>query len=259
MTNSLSVDAFMENQARANRRRRWLHPLFGTILRILCKVDVHGLEKIPKDGAVVLMMNHLSILDPAIVTLSIPKRYAIAMAKVETLDQWFTRLALNAWGNFTINRGEVDRKSLSYAITLLKNENMLLIAPEGTRNPETGLQEGKDGVVYLVNKANAVIVPTTIVNATDWKERLTSGKRMRATLTFGEPFRFRLGGQRRVNKDVRVAMMREAMYQLAHNIPDEFADVRGIYSDLSQATTQYIEFLNPKQSQEQSEFVLENA
>lgn len=236
------VQTFVAKQSRINQRRRLLRPALRAVGGLLCKVDVTGLERIPDSGATILMMNHISAIDPILFTGLIRNRFVISMAKAETLEHWFLRRIVALWGNFVVNRGEVDRVALNQAIELLNHDNLVLIAPEGTRNPN-GLHEAKSGTAYIAYKTNAIIVPATVSGAQDWVQRLKHFKRGYAQVTIGKPFRLRIPIGKRFNRNVREAMIREAMYQLASTIPDEYATQRGIYSDLSCATTHYIDFL----------------
>ena len=43
--------------------------------------------------------------------------------------------------------------------TSLKENRILAIAPEGTRNKEGSLQEGKAGVAFIAYKAQVPIIP----------------------------------------------------------------------------------------------------
>jgi 1-acyl-sn-glycerol-3-phosphate acyltransferase len=239
---SSTVQEFVANQAIYDQRRRYLHKALRAIGFRLCNVDVTGLEHIPASGPTILMMNHISFIDPIIVTAVVPRRYVIAMAKAEAYKGWFTRGIINLWGNFVVNRGEVDRRALSSSIELLKSGQLLLIAPEGTRHPD-GLGAPKEGIAYIAHKANAVIVPTAIMGAQDWKNRLKSFRKAYGRVHFGRPFRFTLPQSERLSKQIRHEMMQEAMYQIAQSMPEEYANQRGLYSDLSQATTNYLDFL----------------
>lgn len=237
-----AVQEFVARQERINQRRRILHPMLRALGSLLVQVEVTGLEHVPPSGATLLMMNHISFIDPIVFTGVVPHRYVISMAKSETLDGWFSRGIVRLWGNFVVNRSTVDRAALHNAIELLKSEQLVLIAPEGTRNPQ-GLQAPKSGVVYIANKANAVIVPAAICGAQDWVKRLRSARRAYARVHFGRPFRFRLPPGERLTRPVREQMIREAMYQLALAMPDEYAEQRGLFRDVQHATTQYLEFL----------------
>ncbi len=77
--------------------------------------------------------------------------------------------------------------------------------------------------------------------AQDWKQRLKRFRRGYANIHFGRPFKFETGGRRRIPREALAMMTDEAMYQLARAVQDENA--RGVYSDLSKATTQFIKFV----------------
>jgi hypothetical protein len=62
-------------------------------------------------------------------------------------------------------------------------------------------------------------------------------------VNFGRPFKFKTGDKARVSREALSAMTEEAMYQLAAAVTDETK--RGIYSDLSKATTEHLEFIDP--------------
>lgn len=243
MQATTQVEEFMAKQAHADKRRPLLHTALRTILPLLYRVDVQGLDRVPKSGASILMMNHMAFMDPVLCTAIVRHRWVVSMAKAETMEGWFSRLIVDLWGNFPIRRGEIDRQALANAIALLKHGNLLLIAPEGTRNPDTGLQTPRDGMAYLVHKANATIIPTAVVGASDWRRRWMRLRRAYANISFGRPFRFRLPDGERLTREIRENMMREAMYQLAMTIPDAYADKRGRYQDIGNASTNYLDFV----------------
>ncbi|MDQ7027726.1 MAG: lysophospholipid acyltransferase family protein [Anaerolineae bacterium] len=238
-----AVADFVARQPQINKRRRILRPMLRAVGSLVCKVEVTGLEHVPDcQTPTILMMNHISTIDPIVFTAIIENRYVISMAKAETLENWFLRRIVQLWGNFVIRRGEVDREALNNAIDLLKNQQLVLIAPEGTRNPE-GLEAAYSGIAYIAHKSNAIILPAAISGAQDWSKRLTRFKRAYARVNIGRPFRFRLPEGKRLTRPIREQMTQEAMYQLATAFPDEYATLRGVYSDLSQATTDYLEFV----------------
>ena len=242
MANEPSIDEFISRQVDYDKRRRIMHPLLRALVPAFCQVEVEGLENVPRSGATSLMINHVSYLDPIVVTASIPFRYTVSLSKSENfripLVNWF----LAQWGNYPINRGQYDRKALVQTIELMKSGQLLLMAPEGTRHPE-GLQPAKDGLAYVATKADAVIVPTAICGAEDWKSRMKRLRRAYVKIVFGAPFRFRSEGQQRIPRQHLSQMINEAMYQLALTIPDEYAHLRGHYHDTSSATTKLIEFV----------------
>ncbi len=242
MYRELSIEEYIARQPAYERRRRWLHPLLRGALPAICQVEARGLDNVPRAGRTCLMINHISYLDPIVVTASIPFRHTISLSKAENfripIAGWFLR----QWGHYPIRRGDYDRKALMQTIALLKSGYLVLMAPEGTRHPQ-GLQKAKDGLAYVASKADAVIVPTAICGAETWRQRLKHFRRARARVIFGPPFRFRHPGGRRIPRAALSVMIAEAMYQLALAIPDEFAYLRGYYSDIENASAEHLEFV----------------
>ncbi len=240
MSQSAEVQAYVARQHSLTWRR---HALRGFIrwlgFRVLWDVQVTGAEHIPVSGPAIIMMNHISAIDPILCMGAVTNRFVIPMTKIENAQNWFFNFFIWWWGSYTVRRGEIDRKALMNSIELVKAGQMILLAPEGTRHPE-GLVEAKDGLAYIATKSNAVIIPTGIAGATDWKERLLKFQRPHIRVNFGRPFRFKGAGER-VPREALTAMSHEAMYQLALAVPHE--SLRGFYRDVSQATTEHLEFV----------------
>lgn len=242
-TKDMTIEEFIANQPVFDRYRRFFYFMLRTLLPFLGKVKITGVENIPADGRTCVMINHISYVDPLIVTYASTSRYVVSLSKAENFEKpSLLRWILNRWGVLPINRGGYDRQALAKTIELVKSGQLILMAPEGTRHPE-GLAPAKEGLAYVASKADAVVVPTAIVGAQDWKQRLKKFRRAHAHITFGRAFRFKTDGRKRIPRDELSLMMQEAMYQLALNIPDEYAHLRGAYRDTENATTDYIEFV----------------
>lgn len=217
-------------------------PLLRAVVPTFCKVDVTGLQNVPRQGRACLMINHVSYLDPIVVTVSIPFRYTISLSKVENFSIPVAGWFLRQWGHYPIRRGEFDRKALTQTIELLKSGQLVLMAPEGTRHPG-GMQRAKEGLAYIATKADAVIVPAAICGAEDWRQRLKRFRRAYAKVVFGKPFRLRADGRRRIPRAELAEMISQSMYQLALTIPDEYAHLRGYYDDIEKARTDCLDFV----------------
>ncbi|MFO7323846.1 MAG: lysophospholipid acyltransferase family protein [Chloroflexota bacterium] len=244
MSISQSVEAYVARQPQYGWRRSLLRGLIRTLgFKVLWNVDVSGTENIPDAGPTLLMMNHISLLDPVLCMGAVTNRFVIPMTKIENLRNPLIGPFVRFWGAFAVSRGEVDRKALMNSIELLKSGQLILIAPEGTRQLN-GLSQPKDGLAYVATKANAVIVPAAISGAIGWQDNLKRLKRTRIQVNFGPPFRFKAGDGGRIPRETLRAMTDEAMYQLALALRDP--GLRGVYSDVSRATTEYLEFVDPR-------------
>lgn len=228
-----------QNTTWLRMRRYVMRTLIRQIPFRMCAIRVTGAENIPSHGPVIMMMNHISALDPGLIMGAVTNRFVIPMTKIENTRHPVGALAVWWWDAYTVRRGEVDRAALTTSIELLKSGQCILIAPEGTRQ-KTGLSRPKEGLAYVATKADAVIVPAAISGAIGWKEKWLRLQRPHIDINFGKPFRFKTEG-RRVPREDLAAMTDEAMYQLAMAITDE--TMRGIYSDLSKASARFLEFI----------------
>jgi 1-acyl-sn-glycerol-3-phosphate acyltransferase len=243
MSLSSSVQAFVALQPKLAWRRRLVRGVIrGLGFGVLWRVYVTGTENIPASGPAILMMNHISLLDPILCMGAVTHRFVIPMTKIENARNPLFGPFVRLWGSYSINRGEVDRTALTNSIELLKSGQLILVAPEGTRHPE-GLSRPKDGLAYIATKADAVIIPSAISGAVGWQAKMKRLQRPKIHVHFGQAFKFKTGGRARVPREELSEMMEEAMYQLAMAVTDETR--RGVYSDLSQATTRHLEFITP--------------
>lgn len=220
-------------------RRQIMRTLIRQIGFRLCVINITGTEHIPDEGPVIMMMNHISALDPGLIMGAVTNRFVIPMTKIENTQHLAGAFVIWWWDAYTVRRGEVDRSALTNSIELLKSGQCILIAPEGTRQ-RAGLARPKEGLAYVATKADAIIVPTAISGAVGWKEKWLKLQRPHIDINFGRPFKFRTDGRKRVPREELSAMTDEAMYQLAQAVTDE--TMRGIYSDLSKASARYLEF-----------------
>jgi len=209
---------------------RWLLRVVG--LPLFAKVDsVEGVENVPTQGNAIIMINHISFIDPFVVANPLP-RNLVALAKVEVYDYPIVGIIPKLLGVIPVKRDEVDRQAIQKCLEVLKAGEMILLAPEGTRGP--ALREGREGVAYLASRSGAPVVPVAI-DRTDGFPALRGTKRWRqpgGKIHFGRPFRYHAHLRRAKSNDLR-KMTDEAMYVIASMLPEKR---RGIYADLSQAT-----------------------
>jgi 1-acyl-sn-glycerol-3-phosphate acyltransferase len=239
----MSVEAYVSMQPRYAWRRQIMRSLARAVFSLAFRVTYTNTDCVPDSGGAILLMNHISLLDPVLCIAAVQRRFVLPMSKVENLRHPLIGPLVRFYGGYTINRGEVDRKALMNSIELAKSGYLILIAPEGTRQ-KNGLTHPKDGLAYVATKANAIIVPAAISGAQHWVSELKKLRRASINVNFGRPFRFKTNGRTRIPRDELSEMSEQAMYQLAAAIQDPA--LRGIYADLSQAKTDLLEFVDPR-------------
>ena len=132
-------------------------PLFKLFLRL----EIYGRENIPKEGPVVIASNHLSLLDPPILGAAATRKVHF-MAKSELFKPaWFGAL-IRKLGAFPVKRGEMDREAIKTGLTILKENKVLAVFPEGTRSKTGELGRAGGGAFMMAVKRKAKIVPAYI-------------------------------------------------------------------------------------------------
>lgn len=220
--------------------RRFLRFLLKYIgFSLLVRLDsVEGHDNIPREGAVVFLINHIAFIDP-IAVLYVAERDIVPMAKVEVYELPFIGIFPKMWGVIPVKRDEFDRNAIRKAFNILNAGECLLIAPEGTRGKS--LRKGKDGAAYLASRSNAAMVPVAIDGTVGFPAFRTSlrWKQPGAEIKFGRPFRYKPEFRHAKGDQLRL-MTDEALYILAKMLPEH---LRGEFSDMSKATQNTLDWL----------------
>jgi 1-acyl-sn-glycerol-3-phosphate acyltransferase len=129
-------------------------PLFGGLYGCRCK----GWENLPRSGPVVVACNHKSVADPVVAGMVChrPLRY---MAKKELFVNPYLRWLITSLGAFPIDRGAGDREALVRALEILEQGGLLLMFPEGTRQPDDAIHEFFPGAGMIAVRSGAPVVP----------------------------------------------------------------------------------------------------
>ena len=159
---------FLTIKGDIKRRTEYIHKVSYIWSRFVmklagAKVNIIGLENIPKDQTVLFVSNHQSNFDiPLLLScIDIPKGF---IAKKE-LANW---PLISTWMKY-INCIFMDRdnlrksaESIVEGINLLKSGYSMIIFPEGTRSKGKPVAEFKGGSFKLATKSKCPIVPITI-------------------------------------------------------------------------------------------------
>jgi len=220
------------------RRKLCRFLLHQIAFRFLAKIDrIEGLENVPAEGPGIVMINHIAFVDPLVVLANLP-RNVVPLAKIEAFHYPVIGIFPKIWAAIPVMREGFDREAIKKALRVLEAGELLLMAPEGTRNPS--LRDAREGVAYIGSKSGAPIIPVVVTGTEGFPSISPSRWRGEgAHIQVGSPFRF-LPKSKRLNRQMLKQMTDESMYVLARMLPEER---RGEYSDLSAATENMIEFL----------------
>jgi 1-acyl-sn-glycerol-3-phosphate acyltransferase len=169
-------------------RRRIILGIIRLILKLFCRVQVIGLGNVPRQGAVILAINHMSLADPPLAAVVINRPDMTALVGDTHQKNPALRLLVNGMGGIWINRQAADLHALRQGLDFLAKGGLLGIAPEGTRSRVASMISAKIGVAYLADKAKAPIIPTAISGTEVVFHDMLLLRRPKISIQFGQPF-----------------------------------------------------------------------
>lgn len=122
---------------------------------------VQGVENLPVEGPVILAINHVSLWDPIVAAISLPRPVSF-MAKRELFSIPVLGRILSKLGAFPVQRGQGDMNAIRQSLAILKEGRVLGIFPEGSRSKRGKTQKGLPGMVLLMEKSKASVVPIKV-------------------------------------------------------------------------------------------------
>ncbi len=145
------------------------------------RLKITGTENVPKEGGVILAINHKSDFDPMLVAITSPRKLNF-MAKAELFKNKLFGGLIKRLGAFPVNRGSGDVGALKVSFKILKDEGAMLIFPEGGRVKNGEKRRAKSGVAMIAQKMCVPVVPVYIGGEYKWMHKVT--------VTYGEPMSF---------------------------------------------------------------------
>ena len=169
-----------------------LKPIATALMRLLFRLEVVSPGMVPATGPVLLVSNHVSVLDPPLVGASAPRPLHF-MAKEELFRIPLLGSLIRALNARPVRRDGSDTRALKAALALLQEGRALLVFPEGTRGVEgQPLREGKAGVGMLAVLSGAPVVPVYVSGSGAALPRGASLPRPRKVrVTFGPALTFK--------------------------------------------------------------------
>src|SRR2546428_3079164 len=170
-------------------------PVVAVLMRLFFRVEVKNPEHVPLAGAVLLVANHSSLLDPPLVGGVVPRQLSF-LAKAELFRIPLFGPLIRRLNARPVRREGPDPGALRMALRVLEEDGALLIFPEGTRGAEGVLRPAKAGAGMLAVKSGAPVVPVYISGSgRAWPRGQRLFRPAKVTVAFGPPLRFD-GGRR---------------------------------------------------------------
>ena len=207
---------------------RWL---LAPLARLIYRPVVHGADKVPRSGPVILASNHRAAVDTAVIALTAGRPvsflgkaeyFAGRGLKGRTLASF-----LSALGYVPVDRANAKAglDALHAARGVLDAGGAFAIYPEGTRSLDGRLHRGHTGVATLALETGAPVVPVGLIGT----ERVQPvGARLprvrRVVVRFGQPLDFSRYEGLEGSSAIRRAVTDEVMDAIARLTHQEYVD-----------------------------------
>jgi 1-acyl-sn-glycerol-3-phosphate acyltransferase len=142
------------------RRYRLFRRAMTLLCRLLFGYRVHGKEKVPSDGPLIVASNHRQYADPVLVCVAVPRRLQW-MAKKQLFVFPFRKF-FEFIGSFPVDREGGGRSAIRAALAFLAEGWALGIFPEGTHRSAGAFRGAKSGVVVLALRSGARVLPVHV-------------------------------------------------------------------------------------------------
>ncbi len=159
------------------------------VLKVVYRLKVVGRENIPREGALLVVANHESHLDPPVVGVSVSPRHVVPIARSGLFRIPGFGLILRGLGVISIRENEGDAGALRAALATLGAGRCVLIFPEGSRSPDGTLQPFKRGAWLLLSRAKCNVLPVAVSGCFEAWPRTRMAPRVwgqRVTCVIGE-------------------------------------------------------------------------
>lgn len=168
--------------------------LIGRLFAVTNRIDVVGFENLPNRGAVLLLGNHISWLDWAMVQIACPRPVRFVMLRA-IYQRWYLKWFMDFFGVVPIAAGE-SAEALETINSLLKSGEVVCLFPEGAISRNGQLGEFRRGYERAVEGVDGVIVPfylrglwgSRFSRSSAWLRKTRDGKLRRDVIVaFGHP------------------------------------------------------------------------
>jgi len=200
------------------------------VFRVLSRVTVYGMERIPKDSSFIAVSNHAGRLDAGLVYYLLNRRDIIMLVAEKYRQHAWSRALVWAFDGIYIDRFNADLNALREVFRRLKRGGVAVVAPEGTRSKSGKLIEGRDGASFIAARSGLIIMPGGLVGTQDAlvMDRLRHMKRLEIELRIGPPFTLPSLESRDRAEQLK-AFTEEIMCRIAVLLPPE---MRGVYAEV---------------------------
>lgn len=160
---------------------------FRISMSMLFDLQVHGVQRVPARGGLLMLSNHQSFLDPPLLGVRLHRPMA-SLAKSELFESPLFARGIRSLYAFPVRQGKGDVGAMKESIRLLQAGWLLNVFPEGGRTPDGRLHPAQKGAGLMVRRAGVPVLPTVIDGSYEaWPRGARFPKPHPIRILYGEP------------------------------------------------------------------------
>ena len=189
--------------------------LAAVVFRQRYRIDVVGFDNLPKSGGVLLLGNHISWIDWAILQLASPRPVRFVMLR-SIYNQWYLNPFFRLFGVIPISSGQ-SRDSLKQINEQLRAGEVVCLFPEGAISRTGSLGLFHTGYERAVEGVEGVIVPFYLhglwgsafsrAGSALLRRNTRTGYRRTITIAFGKP----------LPVETKAVDLKQRLFELSHD------------------------------------------
>ncbi len=180
-----------------------LRVFVNIVFTVFYRVEIKGVENVPKKGPALICANHVGELDMFFIGFKI-KRMVRWMAKDELFKNPVLGGLIKWLGAFPVKRGRADVGAIKTAFKLLDEGHIVGIFAEGTRTRgKAGVAKVNPGAAMFAVKKQVPVIPVAV----EGRYKLFS----RVRVVFGEPYYIEADKNKKYMNEEFTEMSRDIM------------------------------------------------
>lgn len=141
--------------------------LISLFFTICFRARAHDVTNVPRTGAVLIVANHQSYLDPPLLGTSIRGRHAHYVARSSLFDFRLFGWGLAMVNSIPIREDSGDAGAIREILKRLEAGYPVVLFPEGNRTDDGAIKPFKRGAALLVKRSRCPVVPAAVEGCFD--------------------------------------------------------------------------------------------
>lgn len=137
------------------------------VVVLFYRYRVFGQEHVPRTGALLIVSNHQSHLDPPLVGVAVRHRHIVPLARIGLFKNRLFGALIRLYNAISLKQDESDTAAMRRAVAELNTGRAVVIFAEGSRTPDGALQPFKSGLWLLLKRGKCPVLPVAIEGAFD--------------------------------------------------------------------------------------------